>query len=122
MIGFAKKAILTGAGLTLLSADKLKNIVEAMIEKGDMTEHDAREAISSLIGQSEKAEEFLADKKKSLINELAAFWMYGVLSDKIEEQLEKIAAAILEQWDIPRQEELDKIRERIRELEKAAHD
>ncbi|MDD5170764.1 MAG: hypothetical protein PHN75_18250 [Syntrophales bacterium] len=117
MINLARKTILAGAGLTLLSVDKLKKLTEAMLEKGDMTETDARETLSGLIEKSEKAKKIIKENKSKIVNDVSSFWMYGVLSDEIEDKIEKIASMILQQCKIPQQKELDEIKERIKRLE-----
>lgn len=118
MIELIKKSILLGAGLTLLTADKMKGLVETLIREGEMTEKEARETISGLIEKSGETKKILEDRKKKILNDAFAFWLYGVLSDEIEERAEKIASAVLQQLHVPQRSELDEIRERIERLEK----
>lgn len=117
MLELVKKSILVGAGLTLLTADKMKDLIEALIREGNMTDKEARDAIDALMEKSGKTMQGLEDKKKKILNDAFSFWLYGVLSDEIEERVEKIAAAVLHQLHIPERKELDEIRERIERLE-----
>ena len=109
--------MLVGAGLTLLTAEKTKELIEFMIQKGGISEQEARDHLNTIIETSEKTLKTLEDKKAHLINDAYAFWLYGVLSDEIGERAEKIVADILHQLHVPRQHELDELRERIYRLE-----
>jgi polyhydroxyalkanoate synthesis regulator phasin len=120
MIELVKKSILAGAGLTLLTADKMKNLVETLIREGDMTEKEARDTITGLIEKTGQTRKIVEERKKKILNDAFAFWLYGVLSDEIEERVEKTASAFLEQLHIPQRSELEDIRKRIERLEREA--
>jgi len=122
MLELVKKTILVGAGLTLLTADKMKHLVETFIREGEMTEKEAREAISELMDKSERALKSMEDKKKRFLNDTFSFWLYGVLSDEIEERAEKITTSFLQRHHVPLREELEEIRARIERLEQNTRD
>ena len=117
MIDLIKKSMLVGAGLTLLTAEKTKELIEFMIQKGGISEKEARDHLNTIIETSEQTLKAMEDKKTHLMNDAYAFWLYGVLSDEIGERAEKIVADILHKLHVPRQQELDELRERIRQLE-----
>jgi len=118
MLDLIKKSILIGAGITFLTADKMKAFLETAIRDNDLTEQEARAAVNGFIDKSENAHRVLEEKKKKILNEAFAFWLYGDLSVEIEERLEKAVSITLQQLHIPRREELEAIRERIGRLEK----
>jgi len=118
MLNIVKKTLLAGAGLTLLSADKLKEIVDELIAKGKVTEGEARQALTEFREKSEEAVQALDERKNRLVNDAYAFWLYGVLTDEIEERVETVASRILRQWGVPQREEIDDLRRRIEALER----
>ena len=118
MVDLVKKSLLLGVGLTLLTADKMKGLVENLIRESDMSEKEARDAIAGLMEKSAETRKALEDKKKKLLNDTFSFWLYGVLSDEIEERIEKIVAAVLQQLHVPQRNEIDELRKRIESLEK----
>jgi len=120
MLNIVKKTLLAGAGLTLLSAEKLKEVLDDLIAKGKVTEGEARQALTEFREKSEEAVQALDDRKNRLINDAYAFWLYGVLSDEIEERVEAVASRTLRQWGVPQREEIDDLRRRIEALEKDA--
>ena len=120
MLDLIRKSILVGAGLTLLTADKVKDVMETLIREGGMSERKARDAWTDFVEKSEEMQKILDDKKKKVLNEAFAFWLYGVPTDEIEERLEKVISATLEQLHFPRADELEEIRRRIEALEERA--
>jgi polyhydroxyalkanoate synthesis regulator phasin len=118
MLDLIKKSILIGAGVTYLTADKMKAFLDAAIRESDITEREAREAVKGLAEKSENAQHTLEEKKKKILNEAFAFWLYGDLSGEIEERLEKAVTLTLQQLRIPCRDELEEIQERIARLEK----
>ncbi|MDQ5987424.1 MAG: hypothetical protein CSYNP_03164 [Syntrophus sp. SKADARSKE-3] len=118
MLDLVKKSILVGAGLTLLTADKMKDFIETLIKEGGMTEQEARETAKELMEKTESTKNTLDDKKKQILNDASAFWLYGVLSDDIEEKLEHLVQTELRQCRVPRRSDLEELRIRIERLEK----
>jgi polyhydroxyalkanoate synthesis regulator phasin len=117
MLDLVKKSILMGAGLTLLTADKMKDLIETLIREGGMTEQEARGTAKDLMEKTEATKHTLEDKKKQILNEAFAFWLYGVPSDDIEEKLEHIIQAVLRQCNVPLRGDLEELRARIERLE-----
>jgi polyhydroxyalkanoate synthesis regulator phasin len=120
MLELVKKSILVGAGLTLLTAEKMQGLLETVMKEEDLTEREARETISALMEKSGKTIRTLEDKKRKVLNDAFAFWLYGVLSDEIEERVELIASTLLHQLQVPDRSELEEIRKRIERLEREA--
>ncbi|MDQ5987426.1 MAG: hypothetical protein CSYNP_03166 [Syntrophus sp. SKADARSKE-3] len=92
---FMKKAILTGAGLALMTTDKIKEMVDELVKKGEMSEKEARETI-----------EELKEKSKLVRTE----W---------EARIDNTIQTVLKRMDIPTHKELDELRERLAKLEQA---
>ncbi|HOM06159.1 MAG TPA: phasin family protein [Syntrophales bacterium] len=118
MYNLIKKSILMGAGLCLVTADKLNEIVDELVQKGEMTKEEAKASLDKLLGKAEKGGETLKAKQEKILTELTAFWYYGVVMDELEERIEKIVEAALEGLNIPTQTEIMEIRSRIEALER----
>ena len=118
MVNLIKNSLLLGAGLALLTADKMKDLVETLVREGDMSEKEARDAIGELMKKSAETRSSLEDKKKKLVNDAFSFWLYGVLTDEIEERVEKIVTSVLQQLHVPQSSEIEELRKRIERLEK----
>ena len=92
---FMKKAILMGAGLALMTTDKIREMVDDLVKKGELSEKEARETIEELKEKSKQAR---------------AEW---------ETRIDDAIQAVLKRIDIPTHKELEELRERLAKLEQA---
>ena len=96
MFEFIKKAIFIGAGLASMTAEKIEEAVEEIVKKGEISEKQGKELIQDLKEKSGKA-------KKD----------FG-------ERIDKIVNDTLQKLNIPTRTEVEELRARIEQLEKAA--
>ena len=96
MFEFIKKAIFIGAGLASMTAEKLEEAVEEIVKKGEISEKQGKELIQDLKEKSGKA-------KKD----------FG-------ERIDKVVKDTLQKLNIPTRTEVEELRARIEQLEKAA--
>ncbi|MFA4915278.1 MAG: hypothetical protein WC560_01225 [Syntrophales bacterium] len=95
MRDFIKKTMLAGAGLVLMTTEKIEEVFNELVKKGEVTEKEAKETVVEL---KEKSKRFKED---------------------MEERTEKIVTGILKRLKVTTQDELEEIRERLDKLEKA---
>lgn len=93
MLEFVKKAVLVGAGLAVLTTEKIEEAVQDIIKKGELTEKEGKELIADLVDKSKKM-------KKD----------WG-------ERIEKLVAEALRKGNIPTRKELEELRNRVEKLE-----
>lgn len=55
MFEFIRKTLLTGAGLALVTAEKIEELVDELVQKGEITEQQGKALIDELIEKSGKA-------------------------------------------------------------------
>jgi polyhydroxyalkanoate synthesis regulator phasin len=96
MFEFIKKAIFIGAGLASMTAEKIEEAVEEIVKKGEISEKQGKELIQDLKEKSGKA-------KKD----------FG-------ERIDKVVNDTLQKLHIPTRTEVEELRARIEQLEKAA--
>ncbi len=96
MLEFVKKAIFISAGLASMTAEKIEEAVEEIVKKGELSEKQGKEFIQDLKEKS-------ANAKKEL-----------------GERIEKMVRETLRKLSIPTRKEVDELKARIEELEKAA--
>jgi len=96
MFEFIKKAIFIGAGLATMTAEKIEEAVEEIVKKGEISEKQGKELIQDLKEKSGKA-------KKD----------FG-------ERIDKVVNDTLQKLNIPTRTEVEELRARIEQLEKAA--
>jgi polyhydroxyalkanoate synthesis regulator phasin len=96
MFEFIKKAIFIGAGLASMTAEKIEEAVEEIVKKGEISEKQGKELIQDLKEKSGKA-------KKD----------FG-------ERIDKVVNDTLKKLNIPTRTEVEELRARIEQLEKAA--
>lgn len=94
MLEFVKKAVLVGAGLAVLTTEKIEEAVQDIVKKGELTEKEGKELIADLVDRSKKM-------KKD----------WG-------ERIEKLVAEALRKGNIPTRKELEELRNRVEKLEK----
>lgn len=95
MFEFIKKAIFIGAGLASMTAEKIEETINEIVKKGDLTEKQGRELIQELKEKSTKAKKELAEKIEKVVNET------------------------LQKLHIPTRKEIEELKARIEQLEKA---
>jgi len=94
MLDYIRKMTLAGAGLAIMTTDKIQAIMDELVKKGEMTEKEAREAVNEFVEKSKQA-------RKDL-----------------EEKMEQMATALLNRMNVPTRKEMDEIKERLARLEK----
>lgn len=93
MLDLVKKTLLIGAGLAVMTTEKMKDLTDELVKKGEISEKEAREALAELKKKSQQA------KKE---------W---------EGKIEGSVRSIMNRMDIPSRKELDELRERLAKLE-----
>lgn len=95
MLDLLKKTLLVGAGLAVMTTDKMKELTDELVKKGELSEKEAREALAELKKKSQQAK---AD---------------------LEGKIEGTVKAIMKRMDIPSRKELDDLKERLEKLEQS---
>jgi len=93
MQDYMKKAILMGAGLVVMTADKMKEMMDDLVKKGELSEKEARETLEEM---KEKSQQIQKD------------W---------EERVEQTIDGVLRHLNIPSRKELDELKDRLAKLE-----
>ncbi len=93
MAGILKKAMLAGLGLVTLTTEKVDDIVDDLVKRGEIAENDKANAVREIL---DKAEESARD-----------------LKDKIETQIRDVIAKM----PLSTKKETDELRQRIQQLE-----
>jgi len=94
MFDYIRKMTLAGAGLAIITTEKIQEMMDDLVKKGEMTEKEAREAVNEYVEKSKQA-------KKDL-----------------EEKVEQMITGLLNRMNIPTRKELDEIKKRLERLEK----
>ena len=87
--------MLACTGLAFMTTEKIQEVIDELVKKGEITEKEARETVAGL---KEKSKKF----KKEM-----------------EERTEKIVTGILRHLNVPTKVELEEIKERLEKLEKS---
>ena len=95
MHDFMKKAVLVGAGLAVMTTEKLKELTEELVRKGDLSEKEAREALEELKGRSLQARKEWEQK----------------IADAVEDFMHRL--------HVPSRREVEELKERLARLEEA---
>ncbi len=95
MLEFVKKAILISAGLASMTAEKIEQAVEEIVKKGELSETQGKEFIRDLKEKSAKAKK------------------------EMGERIDKMVDDTLRKMSIPTRKEVEELKARIEELEKA---
>ena len=93
MLDYIRKMTLAGAGLAIMTTEKIQALMDELVKKGEMTEKEAREAVTEFVERSKQAKKDLEDK------------------------IDQISTGILKRMNIPTRQELDEIKERLARLE-----
>ena len=93
MHDFMKKAVLVGAGLAVMTTEKLKELTEELVRKGDLSEKEAREALEELKERSLQARKEWEQK----------------IADAVEDFMRRL--------NVPSRREVEELKERLARLE-----
>ena len=96
MFDYIRKMTLAGAGLAILTTEKIQEVMSDLVKKGAMTEKEARETVEEYV-----------EKSKQVKKEL-------------ENKMEQWVIRFLNRMNIPTRKEIDEIKERLSRLEKTA--
>ncbi len=95
MFDVIKKMIMFGAGLALLTTEKIEEGVNEMIKMGQISEKEGKELIAFLSERSRKIREDIGERTKKIVEDT------------------------MQRLNIPSRKEMDELRKRVDELEKA---
>ena len=95
MLEFLKRTIWIGAGLAAMTAEKIEETVKEIVNRGHMSEKEGRELVDDLIEKSKKAKKDLGERVENVVQET------------------------LQRLKIPSRREVDELKARIEQLEKA---
>jgi len=95
MFDFIKKTILIGAGLASMTTEKIEQAVAEIVKRGELTEKQGKELIQDLLERSTKAKKELGERMERMVQET------------------------LEKLNIPTRKEIDELKARVENLEKA---
>jgi polyhydroxyalkanoate synthesis regulator phasin len=94
MFELFKKTIWLGAGLAVMTTEKIEEAVAEIIKKGQLSEKEGKELMADLVEQSKNAKRKLAEKVEKIINHT------------------------LQKMNIPNRKEMEELRARVARLEK----
>ncbi len=94
MLDFLRKMTMAGAGLAIMTTEKIQEFVDELVKRGEMTEKEAKEAVDEYVEKSKQAKKDFEGKMEQ--------WVTGFLN----------------RMNIPTRKELDEIKERLAKLEK----
>ena len=95
MLDFLKRTIWIGAGLVAMTAEKIEETVKEIVNRGHMSEKEGKELVDDLIEKSKKAKRDLGER----------------IENAVQETLQRLK--------IPSRREVDELKSRIEQLEKA---
>lgn len=93
---FIRKMTLAGAGLAVLTTEKIQEIVDELVKKGEISEKEAKETFKEIGKKSKQA-------KKDL-----------------EDRIEDMVGSLLNSMNIPTRKEIEEIKKRLSRIEKKA--
>lgn len=94
MLDLFKKAVLMGLGVITLTKEKVEQIVDELIKKGELKEDERSKAVHDLLAKIEEQEKVLSEKVGSIVKNT------------------------LEKLDIPSRKDIEKLEKKIDELKK----
>lgn len=92
MIDLIKKAALTGIGIASFTSEKIEELAKELIVKGKMSEQEGQKFVQEMVSRAEESRE--------------AF----------RQQTESVVKKVLEQVQLPKREDIDKLRDEISKL------
>lgn len=93
MMEMIRKAFLLGVGLAVTTTEKMKEIVDELVKKGELSEQEAKEVFQELVDKSRQA-------RKD--------W---------EAKIENTVRNIMDKADIPSRTEIEELKARLTKLE-----
>ena len=96
MFELLKKTIWLGAGLAVMTTEKIEEAVAEIVKKGQLSEKEGKELVADLLEKSKEAKK------------------------KLSEKVEKIITLTLQKMNIPSRKEMEELRARLDRLEKGA--
>jgi polyhydroxyalkanoate synthesis regulator phasin len=96
MFELFKKTIWLGAGLAVMTTEKIEEAVAEIVKKGQLSEKEGRELAADLVEKSKKAKKELGEKVEKIINKT------------------------LQKLNIPSRKEMEELSARVDRLEKGA--
>lgn len=96
MVDFIRKTYLAGLGLASLTGDRIEEIVEDLVKKGEVAEKDRKKMIDELITKGKEQREQLSATIKENVNK------------------------VVHELNIPRRDQYDELLKRVENLEKKA--
>ncbi len=95
MFDALRKAVLFGAGLAVMTTEKMKDFAEELVKRGEMSEKEAREALKEWMEKSKQARKDMEEKTEAMVNK------------------------VMSRMNFPTRSELDELKERLAKLEQA---
>jgi len=92
---FVKKSMLIGMGLATLTREKVEQTINELIEKGEMSEKEGKEAVDDLMKKSKE------------------------ITKGLTEKVEKTVTDTLKKLNIPTRKEFAELKEKIKRMEKS---
>lgn len=96
MFDVLKKMIWLGAGLAVMTTEKIEETVAEIVKKGQLSEKEGKELVAELVEKSKKAQK------------------------ELKEKVEKIITEALQRLNIPTRKEVEELEARLERLEKQA--
>ena len=87
-----KKALSLGLGALLVSKDKIEDVVNELVKKGELGQEEGKNLVNELIGKGEAS------------------------MNEIEVKIEKIVKSVTEKLDLPTRKELNEIKSEIEQI------
>jgi len=95
MQDFVKRAIMMSAGLAAMTSEKMKEVIDELVKKGELSEKEARETLEALKEKSQR------------------------IREEWEKKIEGITDTAMKRMNIPTRKELEDLQERLERLEKS---
>jgi len=95
MFDALRKAVLFGAGLAMMTTEKMSEFANEMVKKGEISEREARQALKEWAEKSKQARKEMEAKTEVLVGQVMA------------------------KMNIPTRSEVDELKARLAKLEKA---
>jgi poly(hydroxyalkanoate) granule-associated protein len=95
MLDYIRRITMAGAGLAIMTTEKVQEIMNELVKKGEMTEKEAREAVSEFVEKSKQARKDLEDK------------------------MEQTVTGLLNRMNVPTRKEIEEIKKRLTHLEES---